>query len=299
MFIFSIVFFALALLLLLFSVISGGNNQIASGLSLLFAFVSAVVEVVNLLADHSKSRQSNDNNSHDNVYVFSNSSVQINPGPNRQLSDSLGLIVLVVDIILAVIICSSVLGAVPLPPKNTDPKETIFVTDLPTPLPTPSPNLSPTPSPIPAPTEDPFGAYYDELANKIAAYSSKIAIPSKDATYSEDETYKRYAQGTYGQGVSLLNTYGGARIGLIDEGAEMTVLAMQEGCAFVQLEDGRFGWVAAAKIASSFDADLSHQRKVNYVINDSNYWTKDGWREWILANASDFPDYVVEAARNG
>ena len=79
----------------------------------------------------------------------------------------------------------------------------------------------------------------------------------------------------------------------------MTVLAMQEGCAFVQLEDGRFGWVAAAKIASSFDADLSHQRKVNYVINDSNYWTKDGWREWILANASDFPDYVVEAARNG
>lgn len=167
--------------------------------------------------------------------------------------------------------------------------------------PSPSPTLSSrvTEAPAPAPTEDPFDAYYDELANNIAAFSFKITIPSKNATFSEDETYKRYAQGTYGQGVPLLDTYGGSRISLLNEGTEMVVLALQEGCAFVRVEDGRYGWVAAAKIAASFDAELSHQRKVNYVINDSNYWTAEGWREWIMANASDFPDYVVEAARNG
>lgn len=160
-------------------------------------------------------------------------------------------------------------------------------------------NEAPDPTPAPTPTPDPFDLYYEDLVTRVSAYDSNIAIPAKEATLKESETYDRYAQGAYGQGIVLADNYGGTRIGLVEEGVKSKVLALQEGCAFVRVEDGRYGWLRLDRLVEVFDAKLSHQRKVDYVINDSNYWTADGWREWILDNAKDFPDYVVYAAQNG
>ncbi len=149
------------------------------------------------------------------------------------------------------------------------------------------------------PATDPFDTYYEELSNRVKAYDSKIRIPSKEATLQESEIYDRYVQGAYGQGIILMDSYKGNKLSLVAEGVRVSVLATQEGCGFVRVEDGQYGWMRLDRLAVSFDAKLSHQRKVDYVIHDSNYWTADGWREWIIQNADDFPDYVVEAALNG
>ena len=141
-------------------------------------------------------------------------------------------------------------------------------------------------------------AQYDAFCAEVRGYDASITLPSRETLVPASQRETRYVQGIYGQGIWLTRD-GQSRLSLLEEGTEVTVYAVQDGRAFVRAVDGRYGWALLQRLVEHFDPELSHQRLVNYIINDSSYWTADGWREYIIANASDFPDYVVLAAIYG
>jgi|GEM_PF-5778983 len=140
-----------------------------------------------------------------------------------------------------------------------------------------------------------LAAQYDDLCTTAHAFDPGIVMPAQSSMLPAAQRETRYVQGIYGQGIWLTRD-GDSRISLMEEGTELTIYALENGRAFVRVVDGRWGWAKLERLAVQFDAQLSHQRKVDYVIDHSEYWTADGWREFIIANAGDFPDYIVQIA---
>ncbi len=159
------------------------------------------------------------------------------------------------------------------------------------------------PAAVAVPAEAAFSpasdTYYDDLVKRVKSYDSRLTIPDRDCVLKESETYDRYVQGQYGQGILLVDSYGGDRIGSLEEGVKLTVLAVKEGYAFARVEDGRYGWARLDRLVREFDEELSFNRLVKYITDRSEYWTAPSWREWIIAHADAFPAYIVMAAIYG
>jgi|GEM_PF-5180081 len=165
----------------------------------------------------------------------------------------------------------------------------------------PSPATAAQPETEPQPTteepEQPENTYYAALTEAALAADSSLELPREDSLLPEGETTVRYVQGTYGQGIYLCRTPGGGMRSLLKDGETVTVLAMEEDSAFVRVADGRYGWAHSQYLEEQFDETLSFERKRDYVISDSSYWTAPEWTSFILDNADEFPAEVVAAAQ--
>lgn len=184
---------------------------------------------------------------------------------------------------------ASVPAAEPAPAPATQP------TAEPASEPKPTPTPEPTPVPTPEPTPEP---YYVDLMKKIAARDSRIELPPEAAFFDEDEIRTKYVQGIYGQGIFLMTaSEEGENLGVLPEGTQLTVYAMQGDRSLVLTEDGRYGWAVTKRLADRFDPDLSYERKRGYLIDNPKEWTNPSWYSFIIDHAYDLPSEVVEAAR--
>ena len=186
--------------------------------------------------------------------------------------------------------------------QDTDAEATAVpeVTAEPTPEPTPEPTAAPlpvvTPEPMPEPTEDP---YYSDLLKSIAAADARVVLPEKDQLLPPDQVRIKYVQGSYGQGILLVDAASnGQQLGVIDDGARVTVYTMQGERGLVKTEDGRYGWATLALLVDQFDPDLSYKNKRDFLIGHSDDWTNPTWYDFIIKNASDLPAEVVKAAKD-
>ena len=183
----------------------------------------------------------------------------------------------------------------PTPTPEPTPVPTPESTPVPTPESTPVPTPEPTPVPTPEPTPEP---YYVDLMKKIAARDSRIELPPEAAFFDEDEIRTKYVQGIYGQGIFLMTaSEEGENLGVLPEGTQLTVYAMQGDRSLVLTEDGRYGWAVTKRLADRFDPDLSYERKRDYLIDNPKEWTNPSWYSFIIDHAYDLPSEVVEAAR--
>ncbi|MBR5343802.1 MAG: zinc-ribbon domain-containing protein [Oscillospiraceae bacterium] len=182
-----------------------------------------------------------------------------------------------------------------VPAAETVPAPATQPTAEPASEPKPTPTPEPTPVPTPEPTPEP---YYVDLMKKIAARDSRIELPPEAAFFDEDEIRTKYVQGIYGQGIFLMTaSEEGENLGVLPEGTQLTVYAMQGDRSLVLTEDGRYGWAVSKRLADRFDPDLSYERKRGYLIDNPKEWTNPSWYSFIIDHAYDLPSEVVEAAR--
>ena len=183
---------------------------------------------------------------------------------------------------------------------NIEPTAVPEATAEPTPEPTPEPTAAPlpvvTPEPTPAPTEDP---YYSDLLQTIAAADARVVLPEKGQLFTPDEVWTKYVQGSYGQGILLVSAASnGEQLGVIDDGARVTVYTTQGERGLVRTEDGRYGWATLALLVDQFDPDLSYKNKKEFLIGHTADWTSPAWYDFIIKYASDLPAEVVKAAKD-
>ena len=183
---------------------------------------------------------------------------------------------------------------------NIEPTAAPEATAEPTPEPTPEPTAAPlpvvTPEPAPAPTEDP---YYDDLLQTIAAADARVVLPEKEQLFTPDEVWTKYVQGSYGQGILLVSAASnGEQLGVIEDGARVTVYTTQGERGLVRTEDGRYGWATLALLVDQFNPDLSYKNKKEYLIGHTADWTSPVWYDFIIKNAADLPAELVKAAKD-
>lgn len=183
---------------------------------------------------------------------------------------------------------------------DAEPTSEPEATAEPTPEPTPEPTAAPlpvvTPEPAPEPTEDP---YYSDLLQTIAAADARVVLPEKDQLLPPEQVRIKYVQGSYGQGILLVDAASsGQQLGVIDDGARVTVYTMQGERGLVKTEDGRYGWATLALLVDQFDPDLSYKNKKDFLIGHTADWTSPSWYDFIIKNAADLPAEVVKAAKD-
>lgn len=139
-------------------------------------------------------------------------------------------------------------------------------------------------------------AQYDEFRSAVSAYDSDLLLPAQESLMLPSQRVVKYVQGSYGQGI-LLTRDRERKISTLPDGTKVTIYAIENGGAFVQVSDGRYGWTVLRLLTEKYDEELHHQRLVDYITREKKLWTSSYWRSFILDNADDFPAEVVTAAK--
>ena len=142
---------------------------------------------------------------------------------------------------------------------QTEKPSSMFASTI-TPVPTSVPTAAPTPTPVPTsvptaaptPTPAPVQNSYQSLVDRSRAYDPNVEVPT--AAEMLDQPVTRYVHGSYPNspsgGMYLCRSPGKDGITVLKPHTPVTVhavrgsLANSTGYAFVETNDGRYGWVA-------------------------------------------------------